>query len=79
MSEMIRVDIETEQEDYPVLSISHQEYDNEYGYDVPASLMDALDSARDVVRRLERAIMEHVAGHYPDASEIHAWMRDHTE
>ncbi len=75
MAEMMQVEIATDDEDYPVLNIRlGREGYEQYAYDVPAYLIDALDSAKDVVRQIERAIMEHVGANYPDAADVKEWL-----
>lgn len=75
-SETVRVYVDTEVEAYPVLGIREVGEDAPGGYEVPATLLDALDAANDAVRAIEATIMERIAAENPDARNVAEWVFD---
>lgn len=75
MDELVEVNIRTEEERWPVLSIGPAEEGNGRPYIVPRALFDALTRAREMVDMAEAAIMEHAGEQRPDDREIADWLR----
>lgn len=72
----IHVAVNTETEAYPVLSIG--EIGNpapDQGFRIPAGLYSALNAAYEAVDAAEEAIMRHIAERYPDAGDVHYWLK----
>lgn len=76
MSETVKVNVDTEVEAYPVLSIREAEQGSEYGYEIPRPLLEALDHAQEMVEVAEAAIMERIGATYPDAGAVADWLKD---
>lgn len=75
MSDLVRVEIDTESDAYPELSIV--ESPDRGLIDIPRELWTTLRTAQAQVDEAERAIMSYVGEHYPDVSSVREWLRDH--
>lgn len=72
----IHVSVNTEIEVYPALGIS--EIGNpapDQGFRIPAELYRTLNAAYEAVDAAEEAIMRHIAERYPDACDVHYWLK----
>jgi hypothetical protein len=77
MSDVVRVQVGTEEEIYPALGI--WEVGNPEpgdGFDIPIHLWRELCHAQEIVERAEVAIMEHIAARYPQTRAVHEWLGD---
>lgn len=74
MSDLVRVEIDTEVEAYPVLGIV--ESPDRGRIDIPREMLAALHAAEAEVDVAEHAIMRYVGEHYPDVSSVQEWLRE---
>jgi hypothetical protein len=70
----VTVEVDTDVEAYPVLSIREARGEGDRAFAVSAELMEALDSAQATVQAIEFAIMERIAEMYPEAGDIADWV-----
>jgi hypothetical protein len=74
MSDLVRVQLDTECELYPELQIV--ESPDLGRFDIPRELWDALRAAQARVDEAEHAIMRYVGARYPDVAGVQSWLRD---
>lgn len=73
MSDLVRVEIDTQVEVYPVLHIA--ESPDRGLVDIPRELWATLRAAQTEVDEAESAIMRYVGEHYPAVTSVQEWLR----